>query len=660
MDQNVAVQLARDVLDLGGGEQAMERVFTQFLNNCNAPPLSVMQFFERFRDACDSQQRKSHGVYFTPPELASYITRCAAALAQQLPSADSVWVDPSCGSGVFLHTVAAQLQKQNQAPASLLGFELLSATASVARQLAPSHARVLQTNPLIAPEEELRPLLVSGGPLVVLGNPPYSSRSDFRDHPQVQQMMAPYRQGLSQRKVNLSDDFVHFIRWGQCWIERAGCGVMAFVTSSTYLDGLSHRSMRESLLSTFDKIFILDLGGSVLRQQTSKPQHGVARDENLFKIRSGIAVGLFLKQETAANKAQAVVHHASETGTRAAKLKYLSSLTLDSTPWRPVQPTPDAYTFRPQPKPSSAYDNWLPLHEIFAQFISGIQTKNDALLVAHTREELEQRLKPRFEDFDPQHIHTYICAPFDVRYVYYDRQRIGRPRWRVARHLMPGAGAVLFMRQNRGEAEYNHILATPHLPSDRAFYSAHGATYVAPLMLHEEDGVKPNMSQGLHATLATLPATSQLAQEPLLMWRRFVCWMYAVLHCRQFRQRFHEQLSGEFPRIPLPEDKPQFDAVANLGAGLWRLHIATQQVCSADHPHQPLPETLEALRTQFSQQTLEYRIGGYAVLRRWFKQRASRSISPEMVAQAHAIAETLEATRQIQQQISAYTSPFVS
>jgi len=684
MNKQAARQLAAEVKRQGGGEEAVGSVFAGFINRHPAAPrLQLMQFFETFRGECDRNQRKKLGVYFTPPELAAYVTRCAMSLVQQCGAGPPVWLDPACGSGVFLHTVSEQLAAANRAArqhtaANVLGIELLPATAATARLLTQHHGvNVLNLNPLLQPHEELQPLLINGGPLVVIGNPPYSSRSAHSKHPAVVKMLAPYRAGVDHRKVNLSDDFIQFIRWSQLWIERAGSGVLAMVTSSTYLDGLTQKAMRKSLLNTFDQMHVLDLGGSILRQQTSPPAPGQPRDENVFGVRSGIAVGLFVKhQKRATARTDPQLMLAQLTGTRAAKLQKLQTLKLHETPWQPIQPQPPAFAFTQQPQASSQYNSWLPLDQIFAQYISGVQTKNDALLVAMSRDELISRLQPQFSDFDPRHIHPYITAPFDTRFVYYDRARIGRPRWRVARHLLAGGGGMLFMRQNRGETEYNHFLATPHLASDRAFYSAHGAPYMAPLMLHTANGLQPNATAELMQTLAACNAVAHLAGQPLLMWRQFVCWMYAVFHSQSFRQRFHLQLSEGFPRTPLPHDQQQFTDVSRLGAQLWRLHIAAQQPPPADTPpgvsstpdcagycaddRAGQPPSLSEASSCISSTAMQCRVGGYAVLPRWIKQREATPVTTAMLTRLRAIAATLEETVRIQQEIAPYIGPFVS
>jgi predicted helicase len=59
----------------------------------------------------------------------------------------------------------------------------------------------------------------------------------------------------------LQDDYVKFIRFAQWRIEQTGYGVLAFITNHGYLDNPTFRGMRQSLMQTFDEIYLLDLHG---------------------------------------------------------------------------------------------------------------------------------------------------------------------------------------------------------------------------------------------------------------------------------------------------------------------------------------------------------------------------------------------------------------
>ena len=84
---------------------------------------------------------------------------------------------------------------------------------------------------------------------IIIGNPPYANFGRSNRGSWILEQLDDYKAGLREKKHNLEDDFIKFLRWGQYWIDQAGCGVLAMVTNNTYLNGLTHRQMRRHWLT---------------------------------------------------------------------------------------------------------------------------------------------------------------------------------------------------------------------------------------------------------------------------------------------------------------------------------------------------------------------------------------------------------------------------
>ena len=110
-----------------------------------------------------------------------------------------------------------------------------------AEQLGPLRALSNEANAAYAVKQH-RPVLV------VLGNPPYANFGQQNKNPWILGLLDEYKCGLNEKKLNLNDDFIKFIRWAQWRIEKTGSGIVGYITNNVYLDGLTHRRMRESLL----------------------------------------------------------------------------------------------------------------------------------------------------------------------------------------------------------------------------------------------------------------------------------------------------------------------------------------------------------------------------------------------------------------------------
>ena len=245
--------------------------------------------------------------------------------------------------------------------------------------------------------------------LVVLGNPPYANfgrqnRNDF-----ILGLLDDYKRGLKEKKINLNDDFIKFLRWAQWRIEQTGQGVIGFITNNVYLDGLTHRRMRESLLETFDEIYILNLHGSAKKQETVADG---SKDDNVFDITVGVAIAMFVKlparmasrpikrdraRRRRKKQTRATIHHADLWGLRKNKYDWLNVHNAANTEWTTFQP--DAPDFRFVPRNAKHEKEWnegWSIHDIFPVSNNGLKTDRDELFFDFDQKELEKRMMTFF------------------------------------------------------------------------------------------------------------------------------------------------------------------------------------------------------------------------------------------------------------------------
>ena len=167
--------------------------------------------------------------------------------------------------------------------------------------------------------------------MVVTGNPPYAGLSanmnDWID--QLLKNKLPGENGaqsyyevdgqpLGEKKLWLQDDYVKFIRFGQFRIEQSGYGILGFITNHGYLDNPTFRGMRQSMMQTFDEIYILDLHGNSNKKETCPDG---SPDKNVFDIKQGVSIGIFVKKKD--NGAPAKIYHADLHGLRKYKYEWL-------------------------------------------------------------------------------------------------------------------------------------------------------------------------------------------------------------------------------------------------------------------------------------------------------------------------------------------------
>jgi len=230
--------------------------------------------------------------------------------------------------------------------------------------------------------------------LVVMGNPPYSNFGQMNKGDWIQRQIEDYKKELNEKKLNLDDDFIKFIRFGQWRIEHSGSGILAFITNNTYLDGITHRRMRQSLLETFSEIYILNLHGSSMRYEQSPDG---SKDENVFDIRQGVAIGLFIKE--ANKKGIAKVCHSELWGSRSSKYENLFKDDVSNTRWVQLDPKPEFFFFTPKDfSIENEYSLGWNVRDIFPVFQNGIKTDRDNLFFDLERDNLNKRFRIFYSD----------------------------------------------------------------------------------------------------------------------------------------------------------------------------------------------------------------------------------------------------------------------
>lgn len=406
----------------------------------------VIHFYETFLAEYDPQRRIDRGVYYTPPQVISYIVRSVDALLKtELDKSDgladdrALILDPATGTGGFLLAVLNHISKyitttygtgewhqyinDPQLVQRLFGFEMLVAPYTIAHLKlslflraqgwqATERLRVYLTNTLEAPiEKELAAFaeFISDEAnaavavkrdeplLVILGNPPYPrhsmnpSRDSDGEFTFIGGLIEDYKQvdgqPLGERNSKaLQGDYVKFIRWAQWRIDKNGEGVIGYIVNNSFLDGPIFRGMRKSLMDSFNAIYLLNLHGSSRRKETIPKTE---KDENVFDIVQGVSILLCVKQRD--NPTSSKVYYADMWGSREEKYRKLLETDLQTTAWSQLQPTQPYYLFVPQAAERRLeYEAGCEITDIFQTGAVGFVTGRDKLTLHRTPETLQE------------------------------------------------------------------------------------------------------------------------------------------------------------------------------------------------------------------------------------------------------------------------------
>jgi predicted helicase len=287
--------------------------------------------------------------------------------------------------------------------------------------------------------------------------------------------------GLDERNSKgLQNDYIKFIRFAQSKMEEVEEGIVAVITSNSFLDGLIHRGMRESLCETFNQIYILDLHGNAEKKETALDG---SKDENVFSIKEGVSIAILVKKKNLAKK----IGHTDYWGLRTEKYKAMAQDRLQQITWKEILPTAPHFLLVPKTENvAQEYEKFWSLKDVFQQNNVGIVTSNDAVLVGFDRQELEENVKKYYQTFEKELVETVMYRPFDKRFIYYDQKRIERARNSIMQHILQDNIGLVSARQCHNDWRYVFITNTLTDYNLTGTAGKYGSGYLFPLYLYQE------------------------------------------------------------------------------------------------------------------------------------------------------------------------------
>ena len=287
--------------------------------------------------------------------------------------------------------------------------------------------------PLFAPENTQRVENQKGTPMfVIIGNPPYNvgqvnenDNNKNRKYPTMDARVAETyaKDSAAKNKNKLSDPYVKAIRWAS---DRIGAeGVVALVTNNSFLDGVAFDGMRKHLADDFDAIYILDLGGNARRGLK-------VSDANVFGIRVGVSINLFVKTGRERNDATIIgagmplphgdssvparifYYRTDDLWNKKQKFDFLNEREhIGDIDWRTVQPDarytwlteglhPEFETFIPMGTKEAKAAKDEAVEVLFKIYSSGVKTNRDAWAHNFNRDRLAENMSGMIETYNAE------------------------------------------------------------------------------------------------------------------------------------------------------------------------------------------------------------------------------------------------------------------
>ncbi|MAK62855.1 MAG: DNA methyltransferase [Ponticaulis sp.] len=672
-------------------------------------------------------------------------------------------LDPAVGTGTFLShiikLIAQRIQSKTDSSAwnayvetdlipRLHGFELMLASYAMCHLKldmelkatgytpsgAPPRASVHLTNSLeeghpTGTELMLKPWLAdqalhanrtkSEKPIIcVVGNPPYLGEGGATES-WIGELMEAYKKepGGNQKLMEKNLKWVNaienkFIRLAQHYIEKNGEGVIGFITPHTFLEAPTLRGMRWSLLSSFDKLYVLDLHGNSKKKEVAPDG---SQDKNVFDIQQGVAIiiGVRTKKPCRDKSQLAEVYHADLWGERQQKFETLWAESLQSINWsRPKLEAPNYYLSDRDESLFNRFQSGFSLLDLMPVHGVGICSKRDSIAYHEAPESLrntledfrdltEAALKQKYQvrkesrdqkvayamaDIAQNGISDDLISgvsyrPFDTRYTYYSgkvRGFLAYPVDKVLKHLAGGRENLALITSRQGQVVGNmswNLAFVSNQPTDlNVFYRGGGQTF--PLYLYPDKGdpdqtrrvnFDPDLYKTIRQTAGLGGASDDAAQS-------IFDYIYGVLYSAEYRETFRDFLKSDYPRIPWPGSAGQFQTISGFGAQLRRLHLMQdKEIGDTPYPLEgdgvclisdgfpkfsssaPGRGQIAINASQAFQNVPEtawiFWIGGYQPAQKWLKDRKGQMLSVEDILHYQSILKILEETDRLVHQV---------
>ncbi len=659
--------------------------------------------YEQFFQGFSVEVADTHGVVYTPQPIVDFMVRSVDQILQtefnrSLSDYSVHIIDPFVGTGNFIVRTMREIRKTALAKkyttelhcneVMLLPYYIASMNIEHQFYEATGHYQPFDgiclvdtfelaedshyyAGSLFTEENTRRVEEQKNTPMfVVIGNPPYNvgqinenDNNKNRKYPTMDGRVAETyaKASTATNKNALADPYIKAIRWAS---DRIGDeGVVAFVTNNSFLDGVAFDGMRKHLADDFDAIYILDLGGNARKGLK-------VSDANVFGIRVGVSINLFVKTGRAMNYTNTNVngsvpprifyYRTDDLWNKKQKFDFLNECEhIGDIDWQIVQPDArytwlteglhtEFETFIPMGTKKGKATKGKAVQVIFQTYSNGVKTNRDAWVYNFNRNTLIENMSGMIDTYNEQIFKWERRANRDANvdeFVPYDDAKISWSET-LKRNLQRGKTAD-FSQEEVRTALYRpftqsnlyfdrmmtervyifpSIFPTPETEAENRVIcvGGYGRKEFAVLMsksipdlnfygdpqqsfpFYSYDEDGKNRRENI-TDWALGQFQGHYRDETITKWDIFH-YIYALLHHPNYRERYEANLKRDLPRLPYA---PDFWGFAKAGQRLGEIHINYEaveeyQLVFIEKPDIPLDWRVEKMRLSKDKAQIKY------------------------------------------------------
>ena len=379
--------------------------------------------------------------------------------------------------------------------------------------------------------------------------------------------------------------------------------MVAFVTNNSFLDAVAFDGMRKHLADDFDAIYILDLGGNARKGLK-------VSDSNVFGIRVGVSINLFVKSARGGGNGIRICHYRTDDQwNKKQKFQFLNEHQhVGNVQWQEIKPDKRSTWLTEGLR--AEFETFVPLSSrevktgkvgavdvIFRTYSLGVSTNRDAWVRNFNRSALHNNMRlmidtyneqvskwerqpsrnanvddfvvynekkiswsrdlkaklkrGRLTEYDNHKVRNSLYRPFTISNLYFDRAM--NDIVAVFPSIFPTfetetENRVIIVSDHGFRAGFNTLM-TNLIPDLHALAAVDGFQCF-PFYTYDEDGSnrRDNITDwGLDRFRA------HYGDDTITKWDIFHC-VYGLLHHPAYRERYQANLKRDLPRIPFAPD----------------------------------------------------------------------------------------------------------
>ncbi len=475
--------------------------------------------------------------------------------------------------------------------------------------------------------------VIVGNPPYSVGQASESDHNQNLRYPTLDESIrSTYARASTGNPRSLYDSYVRAIRWASNRLRSSpNGGVVGFVTNGGWLDGNTADGIRRCLAEEFHHVYVFNLRGNQRTSgELSRKEGGKVFGQG---SRNTVAITLLVKEPGDVPTGGAQIHYRDigDYLSTEEKLSIVDRSTVASMPWKPIKPNEAADWLT---RRDTRYEALVPLggssDAIFVVQSNGIKTNRDAWMynsaaptlsnsvrqfveffnaqvdafaranhlpsasvsdraeaarsfvdrddqrISWCNEDFRRVARGQHYSFNDAMIADALYRPFFPQKLAYDRY-LNANQYRM-RSLFPAANSEnkLLVVQLTGPAPF-FTFSADRVPDIVLCGAGNAAAAFGRWQYHGQENPETLFGGDAGGRRSNLnPTTVTRFRDALgndITDDDVFHYVYGVLHSPDFRSTFETNLKKDAPRVPLVDSRADFDAFADAGAELLKLHI---------------------------------------------------------------------------------------